>query len=149
MFFRISCFVRSCAVVVVLRYHTLLPAYAPTSHGGVELSILEAKSRIDCIDIGDVGTAPAATASVEGFPPLHVAVPVLRLSTIGQIAVVSMLNAPRLLWDRNFDGGLPFPIDVDVQPGPLNHTSSAVPIICALSILFMFVADAPLRMFKT
>jgi hypothetical protein len=77
---------------------------------------------------------------------LHVAEPVLRLSTIGQIAVVSILNVPRKLWLRKFDGGLTLVIVVEIQPEPLNHTSSAAPSICALSMLFMLLADAPLRM---
>ena len=62
--------------------------------------VVAAKSRIACMDIGELGTAPAATASVDGVLFLHVAVPVLRLSTIGQTAVVSMLKVPRLLWER-------------------------------------------------
>jgi hypothetical protein len=78
-----------------------------------------------------------------------VAVPVLRLSIIGQIAVVIMLNVPRLLWDRNWDGGLMPLIFVEVHPGPLNQTSNAVPSICAFSMLFMLVAEAPFRMLAT
>src|SRR5213592_3268949 len=111
--------------------------------------MVEAKSRIACIAIGDVGTAPAATASVDGVLFLQVAVPVLRLSTIGQTAVVSMFNVPRELCEKKIDGGLTLPIFVDLQPGPLNHTSSAVPSICAFSMLFMLVADAPLRTLNT
>src|SRR5436309_13892883 len=111
--------------------------------------MVEAKSRIACIAIGDVGTAPAATESVDGVLFLQVAVPVLRLSTIGQTAVVSILNAPRVLWLRKLDGGLTLFRVVDVQPGPLNHTSSAVPSICAFSMLFMLVAEAPLRTLNT
>src|ERR687887_260284 len=95
--------------------------------------------------MGEVGRAPAATASVDGVLFLHVALPVLRLSTMGQIAVVSILKVPRLLWLRKLDGGLTLFSVVDVQPGPLNQTSSAVASICAFSILFMSVADAPLR----
>src|SRR5439155_11752894 len=135
MFFRISCFVRFPA------YQTLA-LVEPLNGSGV----VAAKSRIACMLMGDVGTAPAATASVDGRPFLHVAEPVLRLSTIGQTDVVSMLNVPRLLCERKFDGGLMLPIFVDVQPGPLNHTSSAVPSIWAFSMLFMLVADAPERM---
>src|SRR6266702_4548863 len=96
--------------------------------------------------IGEVGTAPDAAASVDGVLFWQVAVRVVVLSTIGQTAVVSILNVPRLLCERKVDGGLTLPIFVDAQPGPLNHTSSAVPIICAFSMLFMLVADAPLRM---
>src|SRR5829696_5866218 len=99
--------------------------------------------------MGEPGSAPEATASVDGVLFLHVAVPALVLSTMGQIAVVSMLNVPRLLCDRNVDGGLTLLTVVEVQPGPLNQTSSAVASIWALSILFMSVAVAPLRMLRT
>src|ERR1043165_3560726 len=99
--------------------------------------------------MGEVGTAPDATASVEGKAFLHVAVPAVVLSTIGQTAVVSILNVPRLLCDRKFDGGLTLLIVVEVHPGPLNQTSKAVPSICALSILFMSVAVALVRMPET
>src|SRR6266498_1788569 len=126
MFFKISCFVRS------------PPYQTPPLNGD---GVVAAKFRIACMDIGELETAPDATAFVEGKLFLHVAVPAVVLSTIGHTAVVSMLNVPRLLCDRKFDGGLTAPIFVAVQPGPLNQTSSAVPIICALSILFISVAD--------
>src|ERR1051325_2332101 len=114
MFFRISCLVR-------------LPAYQTPALNGAGL--VAAKSRIACMDIGELGTAPEATASVEGELFLQVAVPAVVLSTIGQTAVVSILKVPRLLCDRKFEGGFTLLRVVDVQPGPLNQTSSAVPII--------------------
>src|SRR3954452_374412 len=101
------------------------------------------------IDIGDEGKAPEATGSGDGVLFLQVAVPVVVLSTIGQTAVVFIWNVPRLLCARKFDGGFTVPTFVAVQPGPLNQTSRAVLSICALSMVFMFVADAPVRMFET
>src|SRR3954454_1391361 len=99
--------------------------------------------------MGELGNAPAVTAFVDGAMFLHVAVPVLRLSTIGQIAVVIMWKEPRLLFERNCDGGLIPLFFVEVHPGPLNQTSSALASICALSMTFMLVADAPFRMLET
>src|SRR6186997_1359359 len=40
------------------------------------------------------GNAPDAKPSVDGLPSLHLAVPVVVLSTIGQIAVRSITNEP-------------------------------------------------------
>src|SRR6266480_3315587 len=110
MFFRISCFVRFDPVLGVpyqaLALLAAMNAPPPVVHEA-------AKSRIACMDIGDVGTAPAVTALVDGNPSLQVADPVLRLSTIGHTAVVSMLNVPRLLCCRKVDGGFTEPIFVD------------------------------------
>src|SRR2546423_807935 len=108
MFFRISCFVRFPA------YQTGLDV-EPLNGAGV----VAAKSRIACIDMGDDGTAPAATASVDGVLFVQFADPALRLSTIGQIAVVFIFNVPRLLCCRKFEGGLRLPLFVLVQATPL------------------------------
>ena len=91
MLLRISCFVRLPA------YQTLLEV-EPLNGDGV----VAAWCRIACIDIGEVGSAPEATAFVDGRLFLHVAVPVVVLSNIGQTAVVSILNEQRLLCDRKF-----------------------------------------------
>ena len=112
-------------------------------------STVEAKSNIALIVIGDDGNAPERTPSVDGRPPRQVAVPVVVLSTIGQMAVVSILNVPRWLCDKKFEGGLILLRAVLVHPGPLNQTSRAVPNICAFNILFILVAEAPLRMLDT
>jgi hypothetical protein len=91
-FFRISCLVLSVPYQLEL---AAVPVKAPASQGGGagrSLSFVAANVKTSLTDREVQGTAPAALALVDGVLFLKVAVPVLRLSTIGQTAVRSMLN---------------------------------------------------------
>src|ERR1041384_5691437 len=109
MFFRISSSVRLPPYQILLDVEPL--------NG---LGVVAAKARMPCTDRDADPTAPAVNALVDGVLFRHVAVPVLRLSTIGQTAVKSITKEPSdELAAKKTDGGFVFPTAVDVHPGPL------------------------------